>query len=66
MDGYEVVSAYKDGNNTGRFEDIDTRLLGETDLIVTLGTSSDVQARDVEPREAHFKHFPRTYVLGKQ
>ncbi len=35
MDGYEVVSAYKDGNNTGKLEDIDTRLLQDTDLIVT-------------------------------
>ena len=35
MDGYEVVSPYKDGNNTGRFEDVDTNLLGSIDLIVT-------------------------------
>ena len=35
MDGYEVVSAYKDGLNTGRREDIDLRLLQDTDLIVT-------------------------------
>lgn len=35
MDGYEVVSAYKDGIVTGNKADIDTRLLGETDLIVT-------------------------------
>ncbi|MEL0028094.1 MAG: adenosylhomocysteinase, partial [Perlucidibaca sp.] len=35
MDGYEVVSAYVGGNNTGRDEDIDARLLAETDLIVT-------------------------------
>ena len=35
MDGYEVVSPYKDGNNTGRFEDVDTNLLGSLDLIVT-------------------------------
>jgi len=35
MDGFEVVSHYLDGNNTGQCEDIDTRLLGETDLLVT-------------------------------
>jgi len=35
MDGYEVVSAYKGGINTGKPEDIDTRLLQDTDLIVT-------------------------------
>ena len=35
MDGYEVVSAYMEGNNTGRVEDVDARLLGETDLLVT-------------------------------
>ncbi|MFT7133573.1 MAG: adenosylhomocysteinase [Cyclobacteriaceae bacterium] len=35
MDGYEVVSPYINGNNTGKLEDIDKRLLAETDLIVT-------------------------------
>ena len=35
MDGYEVVSPYVGGNNTGKIEDIDTRLMSETDLIVT-------------------------------
>ena len=35
MDGYEVVSAYKNGINTGKANDVDTDLLGETDLIVT-------------------------------
>ena len=35
MDGYEVVSPYKNGDNTGRFEDVDTNLLGSIDLIVT-------------------------------
>lgn len=35
MDGYEVVSAYKGGINTGEIADIDTRLLGTTDLLVT-------------------------------
>ena len=35
MDGFEVVSAYVDGSNTGRVEDVDARLLGETDLLVT-------------------------------
>jgi adenosylhomocysteinase len=35
MDGYEVVSPYNNGNNTGKLEDIDTRLMSSTDLIVT-------------------------------
>ncbi len=35
MDGYEVVSPYKDGRNTGKLEDIDDYLLSRTDLICT-------------------------------
>lgn len=35
MDGYEVVSPYKNGRNTGKTEDIDRDLLGKTDLVVT-------------------------------
>ncbi len=35
MDGYEVVSPYNNGINTGKIEDIDTRLMSSTDLIVT-------------------------------
>ena len=35
MDGYEVVSHYLNGRNTGRAEDLDTRLLAQTDLVVT-------------------------------
>ncbi|WP_410209251.1 adenosylhomocysteinase [Aquirhabdus sp.] len=35
MDGYEVVSAYKNGIVTGNTADIDQVLLGSTDLIVT-------------------------------
>ena len=35
LDGYEVVSPYLEGRNTGRVEDIDQRLLGDTDLLVT-------------------------------
>ena len=42
MDGYEVVSPYVGGNNTGRIEDIDQRLLGETDLLVTCTGNSNV------------------------
>ena len=42
MDGYEVVSPYVDGNNTGRVEDIDRRLLGQTDLLVTCTGNSNV------------------------
>ena len=35
MDGYEVVSPYKGGINTGNIDDIDALLLGTTDLLVT-------------------------------
>ncbi len=42
MDGFEVVSPYNDGNNTGRFEDINTRLLEDTDVLVTATGNSNV------------------------
>ena len=42
MDGYEVVSPYVGGNNTGRTEDIDRRLMGETDLVVTCTGNTNV------------------------
>ncbi len=35
MDGFEIVSPYNDGINTGTIAGIDTHLLGSTDLIVT-------------------------------
>ena len=35
MDGFEVVSPYKDGVNNGKLSDINTDLLATTDLIVT-------------------------------
>ncbi|MBL6689930.1 MAG: adenosylhomocysteinase [Pseudomonadales bacterium] len=35
MDGYEVVSPYKNGINTGNLVDIDTELMRKTDLICT-------------------------------
>ncbi|HET6473987.1 MAG TPA: adenosylhomocysteinase [Pseudomonadales bacterium] len=42
MDGYELVSPYLDGLNTGRIEDIDKRLLGSTDLVVTCTGNTNV------------------------
>ncbi|MCH2099343.1 MAG: adenosylhomocysteinase [Pseudomonadales bacterium] len=42
MDGFEVVSPYVDGANTGKREDIDLRLLENTDLIVTCTGNADV------------------------
>jgi len=42
MDGYELVSPYVDGLNTGRVEDIDKRLLGSTDLVVTCTGNTNV------------------------
>jgi len=42
MDGYEVVSAYRNGVNTGKVEDIDQRLMQDTDLIVTCTGNANV------------------------
>ena len=42
MDGFEVVSPYIDGLNTGKVEDLDQRLLGSTDLIVTCTGNTNV------------------------
>jgi adenosylhomocysteinase len=44
MDGYEVVSAYNNGINTGKIEDINTALLQNTDLVVT--TTGNVNVCD--------------------
>ena len=35
MDGFEIVSPYNNGINTGKVEDINTHLLSQTDLVVT-------------------------------
>ena len=35
MDGFEVVSAYNNGINTGKLADVNTALLENTDLVVT-------------------------------
>jgi adenosylhomocysteinase len=35
MDGFEVVSPYNEGNNTGKIQDVNKELLSNTDLIVT-------------------------------
>jgi adenosylhomocysteinase len=42
MDGYEVVSPYVGGVNTGSAEGIDRALLGQTDLVVTATGNLDV------------------------
>ena len=42
MDGFEVVSPYEDGNNTGEVAHINTRLLAETDLLVTCTGNTNV------------------------
>jgi len=44
MDGYEVVSPYKGGNNTGKVEDLNHEVLGKTDLLVT--TTGNVNVCD--------------------
>lgn len=42
MDGFQVVSPYLNGENTGRSEAIDVKLLGNIDLIVTATGNTDV------------------------
>ncbi|MEC8126594.1 MAG: adenosylhomocysteinase [Pseudomonadota bacterium] len=42
MDGFEVVSAYHDGRITGEIKDINTKLLGDTDVLVTTTGNIDV------------------------
>ena len=42
MDGFEVVSPFRNGLNTGRLADIDARLMGETDLVVTCTGNTNV------------------------
>ena len=42
MDGFEVVSAYEGGINTGKIESIDTAILNTTDLLVTCTGNADV------------------------
>jgi adenosylhomocysteinase len=42
MDGFEVVSPYKNGVNTGKPGDVDAALLGTTDLLVTATGNVDV------------------------
>jgi len=44
MDGFEVVSPYINGENTGTLESVDGDLLGKTDLIVT--TTGNVNVCD--------------------
>ena len=44
MDGFEVISAYKNGINTGKTEDINVEVLGKTDLLVT--TTGNVNVCD--------------------
>ncbi len=42
MDGFEVVSAYRNGVNDGKAESINTELLGNTDLLVTTTGNTNV------------------------
>ncbi len=53
MDGFEVVSPYKDGVNTGKAEDINTELMETTDLLVTttgnLNVCDEAMLRTIKP-----------------
>src|SRR5690606_11526306 len=42
MDGFEVVSPYNNGINTGKVDDINLDVLGKTDLIVTTTGNTNV------------------------
>lgn len=42
MDGFEVVSPYRNGINTGKVNDINTDLMSNTDLIVTTTGNTNV------------------------
>ena len=42
MDGFEVVSPYREGLKTGEIQDINTRLLDDTDVLVTTTGNIDV------------------------
>lgn len=42
MDGFEVVSPYRDGINSGRIEDINVELMATTDLLVTCTGNTNV------------------------
>lgn len=50
MDGFEVVSPYINGVNTGKLDGIDKDLLGKTDLIVT--TTGNVNVCDANMLQA--------------
>lgn len=47
MDGFEVVSPYKDGINTGTLDGINTELLKNTDMIVTTTGNVDVCDKNI-------------------
>ena len=47
MDGFETVSAYEDGLNTGQLSNINERLLADTDLIVTCTGNADVCDKNI-------------------
>ena len=44
MDGFSLVSCYKDGNVTGKEDDINKDLLQDTDILVT--TTGNVNVCD--------------------
>src|SRR5690554_292110 len=50
MDGFEVVSPYKNGINTGRYEDLEHDLLAKTDLLVT--TTGNINVCDAAMLQA--------------
>ena len=47
LDGHEVVSPWRGGKNTGNPEDLDSDLLGNTDIVVTATGNVDVCTLDM-------------------
>ena len=50
LDGFEVVSTYRDGRVTGKAEDLDADLLAATDLLVTATGNAEVCDRHMLAR----------------
>lgn len=75
MDGFEIVSPYKNGVNTGQVGDINTALMATIDLIVTTTGNIDVcdaaMLKTIKPRAVvcnigHFDNEIDTAFMRKQ
>ena len=75
MDGFEIVSPYKNGVKTGKVADIDTLLMGQIDIVVTATGNIDVcdaaMLQTIKPRAVvcnigHFDNEIDTASMRKQ